>query len=276
VEDIKSYIESGILELYVLGDVTPAEKLQVEEMASKHAAVKAELEDIERSMELFAAENAVEPPAQLRNRVLNSLLTNFGDDNNFPTKHPKPAVKDNVITMPAPKPNSFYKYAFAACFALLIASVVTLFGVYNKLQDANTQLVALNSSNQKFSKTVNFMDHQLNIYRDTSFKVIKLKGTANLPKGLALVAFSPAKKKVVIDLADLNMPVNDKDHQYQLWALVGGKPVSLGVFDKDNTDSTMMKEMGSVNVAQAFAVTREPRGGSINPTMSQLMVIGTL
>ena len=276
MEDIKSYIESGILELYVLGDVTPAEKLQVEEMASKHPVVKAELQEIERSMELFATENAVEPSAQLRDRVLNSLLTNFSDDNNFPTKHPKPEVKDNVIAMPAPKANSFYKYAFAACFALLIASVVTLFSVYNKLQDANTQLVVLNSTNQKFSKTVNFMDRQLNIYRDTSFRVIKLKGTAKHANSLMLVAFSPAKKKVVIDMADLKMPVNDKEHQYQLWALVSGKPVSLGVFDKNDADSTMMKEMGSVNVAQAFAVTLEPRGGSINPSMDQMMVIGTL
>jgi len=275
VEDIKAYIESGILELYVLGDVTPSEKLHVEEMASQHPAIKAELEEIEHSMELFATANAVEPPAHLRDRVLNSLLTNFGDDNNFPTKHPQP-VKDNVIAMPAPKANSFYKYAFAACFALLIASVVALFGVYNKLQDANTQLITLNSTNQKFSSTVNFMDRQLSIYRDTSFKVIKLKGTANLPKGLALVAFSPTKKKVVIDLADLNMPVNDKAHQYQLWALVGGKPVSLGVFDKDAADSALMKEMKSVPVAQAFAVTLEPRGGSINPTVDQMMVIGKL
>jgi hypothetical protein len=33
VEDIRAYIETGILELYVLGDVTSDEKLQVEEMA---------------------------------------------------------------------------------------------------------------------------------------------------------------------------------------------------------------------------------------------------
>ncbi|MFI5158669.1 MAG: anti-sigma factor domain-containing protein [Sphingobacteriales bacterium] len=274
MKDIKAYIESGILELYVLGDITPAEKLQVEEMASKHPVIKAELEEIERSMELFAEVNAVEPAAPLRDRVLNSLLTNFGDDNNFPTKHPQP-VKDNVIALPAPKANSFYKYAFAACLALLIASVVTLFSVYHKLQDANTQLIALNSTNQKFTKTVNFMDRQLNIYRDTSFKVIKLKGTANLPSGLVVVAFSQTKKKVVIDMADLKMPVNDKAHQYQLWALVSGKPVSLGVFDKTDADSTVMKEMKSVDLAQAFAVTREPRGGSVNPTMSEMMVIGT-
>jgi len=40
LEDIKAYIESGILELYVLGDVTPEEKLQVEAMAAKHPAYK--------------------------------------------------------------------------------------------------------------------------------------------------------------------------------------------------------------------------------------------
>lgn len=283
MEDIKAYIESGILELYVLGDVTPGERLQVEEMASRHPVIKAELEEIERSMELFADENDVEPSAQLRDRVLNSLLTNFGDDSNFPTKHPQPApplmdnvITDNVINIPATRSSNFYKYAFAACLALLIASILTLLSVYNKLQDANTQLIALNSANQKFSKTVNFMGHQLNIYRDTSFKVIKLKGTANLPNGLMLVAFSPTKKKVIIDMADLKMPVNDKAHQYQLWALVGKKPVSLGVFDKTEADSAVMKEMKSVEIANAFAVTREPRGGSVNPTMSEMMVIGNL
>jgi hypothetical protein len=65
---------------HVLGDVTPEEKLQVEMMASKHQAIKAELNELERSMELFAEDNAVEPPAHLRDRVLNSVLTNFGDD----------------------------------------------------------------------------------------------------------------------------------------------------------------------------------------------------
>ena len=83
VEDLKAYIETGILELYVLGDVTPDEKRQVEEMASKHPEVKAELGAIELSMELYAKENAVEPSENLRGRILGSLLTNLGDDRNF-------------------------------------------------------------------------------------------------------------------------------------------------------------------------------------------------
>jgi anti-sigma-K factor RskA len=275
VEDIKAYIESGILELYALGDVSPEEKLQVEEMVSKHPAVKAELDEIERAMELYAQENAVEPPEHLRSRVLNSLLTNLGDDNTF-TKSSTvaPAVtKNNVIVLPAPKTNSFYKYAFAACLALLLASGVVLVSLYNQLQQSNNQLAALQSDKQHFVNRVNLMDEQLKIFHDASFKFVKLNGTAKAPAAAITIAWSPAKKKVMIDMSSVKMPVNDKDHQYQLWALVGGKPVDLGVFDKD-PDSTDMKEMKSTALADAFAVTLEPRGGSINPTMDEMMVVG--
>jgi anti-sigma-K factor RskA len=72
----------------------------------------------------------------------------------------------------------------------------------------------------------------------------------------------------------MKMPVNDKAHQYQLWALVGGKPVDLGVFDSGADTLTNIKEMKSLASADAFAVTLEPRGGSVNPTMDQMMVIG--
>jgi hypothetical protein len=272
VEDINLYIESGILELYILGDVTHDEKLQVEEMSLKHPAIKAELDAIGRSVELYAFENSVEPADHLRERILNSLLTNFGDDNISPSKTEKAEAK--VISLPAPKKNSFYKYAFAACLALLLLSVAALIDIYSKLQDANTQLVALNSTNQLFTKTVNFQDQQLNVYRDTTFRFIKLKGTIHAPNASLLLAFNPIKRKVMIAMADLKMPQNDKGHQYQLWALVGGKPVDLGVFDKNASDSVDMKEMKSIALAQAFAVTLEPRGGSVNPTMDQMMVIG--
>jgi len=271
VEDLQAYIESGILELYVLGDVTPDEKLQVEGMAAKHPAVKAELDEIERSMELYAEAHAVEPSENLRGRILNSLVTNLGDDNTF-DELKKP--KDNVVPFTAPKQNNFYKYAFAACLALLVASGALLVSLYNRLQDSNQQLAVLQTDKQHFANRVNFVEGQLGVYRDTAYKFMKLKATVHAPMGSVItVAFNPAKKKVMIDMASMNMPVNDNAHQYQLWALVGGKPVDLGVFDK-HADSTDMKEMKSIALADAFAVTLEPRGGSINPTMDELMVIG--
>jgi hypothetical protein len=273
VEDIKAYIESGILELYVLGDISPAEKLQVEEMASKHPAIKAELEEIEQSMQLYAEDNAVEPAEHLRDRILNSLVVNLADDNNFPTK--KPAHKDNIIEFKPAKTNNFYKYAFAACLALLIASVAALISLSGQLRDANSQLLAMNSQSQHYANTVKYMDHELGVYRDTSFKFVKLNPTVHAPKEASImVAFNAEKRKVMLDMAKVNMPKNDKDHQYQLWAIVDKKPVSLGVFDKTDADTSLMKEMASVGSPQAFAVTLEPRGGSVNPTMDELMVIG--
>lgn len=274
MEDIKAYIESGILELYVLGDITPGEKLQVEEIAATHPAVKAELDEIERSMEAYAKFNEVEPPEQLRSRVLNSILTNLGDDRTFKSR-PNDIPVENVVDLPARQVSSFYKYAFAACLALLIVSGIALVNLNKQLHQSNTQLAALSLQNQRFSKTVNLMDQQLHVFRDASFKFKKLEGTAIAPSASLVIAWSPVKHKVMIDLSSMKMPANDKDHQYQLWAMVAGKPVDLGVFDK-TADTTNMKEMKSIAAvsAEAFAVTLEPRGGSANPTMDQMMVIG--
>lgn len=272
VEDIKAYIESGILELYVLGDVSREEKLEVEAMAAKHPAIKAELEAIEKSLQSYAEANAVEPAEELKDKILNSLVTNLGDDRIFTNKdEEKPGAK--VVEMTNPRQVTIYKYAFAACFVLLIVSVAALINAYRQIDQSNTLIASLQSQNQRFANTVSLKDHELEILHDPSFRMVKLQGTKKSPSSSLMVAFSPAKKKVMIDMADANMPANDKDHQYQLWALVGGKPVSLGVFDADTT-SKDMKEMESIASADAFAVTLEKRGGSPAPTMDEMMVLG--
>lgn len=273
MEDVKAYIESGILELYVLGEISAQEKAGVEDMALKHPAVRAELNEIERSMELYAAEQSIEPSEALRNRVLNSLLTNLSDDHTFPARKAT-EEQAKVIALPAAKPNSFYKYAFAACLALLLVSVAALINIYSKLQTSNEQLLAMSAQNQRFSKTVSYQQDQLDMFRDTAYHMIRMKGQAKSPASSMMVAWSPAAKKVMIDMAGAKLPVNDSAHQYQLWAIVAGKPVDLGVFDMKPDSTEAMKTMKSVDIPQAFAVTLEPHGGSVNPTLSNMMVLG--
>jgi len=272
LDDIKAYIESGILELYALGDGSPEEREQVEKMAAAHPAVQTELRDIENALELYAAENAVQPAEQHRHKVLNSLLTNFADDSTFRSKNTEAEAK--VVSIPPRSTGNFYKYAFAASITLLIGSLVALYSIYNELQNSNQLLIVLNSQNTKFSKTINHMDDELDVFRDSTFKLLKLKGTPKLPSAQMTVAWSPVKKKVMIDMVGMQLPDNDQAHQYQLWAIVNGKPVDLGVFDKTTTDSVDMKLMKPVEQAVAFAVTLEPRGGSVNPTMNEMVVIG--
>jgi hypothetical protein len=275
VEDVKAYIESGILELYVLGDVSPEERLQVEGMRSKYPIIKAELDEMEKALEFYAKANAVNPPSENnRNKILNSLVINLGDDRTF--RSGKEIDADNVVTLRPSTTFDFYKYAFAASVILLLGSLVALFNVYNKLQQSNQQLVVLNSQNQQFAKQVNFVNDELSVFRDPSYKLLRLKGTPKVPTAGMTVAWNPVKKKVMIDMVDMKLPANDENHQYQLWALVNGKPVDLGVFDKPEADSTDMKPMGSIALADAFAVTLEPKGGSASPTMSEMMVIAQL
>ncbi|MBB3969741.1 anti-sigma factor [Mucilaginibacter phyllosphaerae] len=274
MKDVKAYIESGILELYVLGDISAEEKAHVEEMAANYAEVRAEITEIERSMEFYAEEHAVEPSEQLRTKVLNSLLVNLGDDNTF-TKSRTHQDDDNVVALPVARVNSFYKYAFAACLTLLLVSIYGLVNLYTKLQDSNSQLTALQTDKQRFANQVNLMDSQLNMYRDTAYKVLKLKGMPKTPTAAMILAWNSVSKKVMVDMQTLKLPQHDQKHQYQLWALVGGKPVDMGVFDAPKADSTAgVKEMKAIASADAFAVTLEPMGGSVNPTIDQMVVIG--
>lgn len=58
---IIEYIESGILELYILGELTPAEAEEVEQMATSYPAVRQELDAIRENLEQYTLAHAVAP-----------------------------------------------------------------------------------------------------------------------------------------------------------------------------------------------------------------------
>jgi anti-sigma-K factor RskA len=68
------------------------------------------------------------------------------------------------------------------------------------------------------------------------------------------------------------MPQLANNKQYQLWALIDGKPKDLGVFDarQDN----VMIQMNDTKKAQAFAITIEKKGGVPTPTLDSLQSEG--
>ncbi|KHJ37804.1 putative anti-sigmaE protein [Pedobacter glucosidilyticus] len=282
-------MESGVLELYVLGDLTPEEKLKVEEMAALYPEVKAELAEIEKTLGELADSYAIEPSESSRDSFLSKLT--FNEEENI-TSLPTAKAEHNsqetlnkkeaeVIPLNNTKLN-FYKYSFAACFALLIMSVAALFVLYGNLQESKEQLAVLQSSNQDYANQVNYLDKKvestneiLSVYTNPDFKMVELKGTANSPESKMLVAFNPKEQKVMIDMKNMSMPTHDENHQYQLWALVDGKPVDLGVFDGVVSEAAM-KKMKAIDKAQAFAVTLEPKGGSVNPTLEKMMVMGAI
>ena len=72
MKDLNTYLESGILELYVLGDLSSEEIREVENTIAQHPEVKAELEAIENALQAYAIFNAIQPSEAVRKKILSS------------------------------------------------------------------------------------------------------------------------------------------------------------------------------------------------------------
>jgi len=63
---IEEYINSGILEIYVLGMTSAEETAHVNEMAVKHIEIRKEIEEISKALEIDAAKKSVGPSETLK------------------------------------------------------------------------------------------------------------------------------------------------------------------------------------------------------------------
>ena len=102
--DIKEYIESGVLELYVYDQLSAAERSQVENICTQYPEVQAELDAIQDAMNGYAASHARVPDLALRDKILSQLQ--------FAEAH-----EPKVIPMNAT--GSSYRWLAAASVALL-------------------------------------------------------------------------------------------------------------------------------------------------------------
>ena len=112
--------------------------------------------------------------------------------------------------------------------------------------------------------------NEMKFVMNRSNKIVDLKGMPTAPDYSAVVYWNPNSKQVM--LMPENLPKPPLNKQYQLWALKDGKPIDAGVFDMTG-DMTNMKK---IQDADAFAITLEPMGGSVNPTMDAMYVVGKI
>jgi len=71
--NVQSYIDSGILELYVLGQVDPIEREEVERMISVFPEIMEEYEKIQGALEMYAASQALQPTPLVKEKVMESI-----------------------------------------------------------------------------------------------------------------------------------------------------------------------------------------------------------
>lgn len=98
----KVYIDSGILELYVLGCASEEQTRDVELMAAADPAVRQEITAIEQTMEAFAIEHAVAPSPVIKPFLLATIdyterLKNGEPVSYPPVLHEKSTIDDYAL-----------------------------------------------------------------------------------------------------------------------------------------------------------------------------------
>ena len=68
-------IDSGLLEQYVLGQLSSEQERQIEDVLRKSSDLRAKLAEIESDLERLAQENAIEPPAAVKSGLMNEIKT---------------------------------------------------------------------------------------------------------------------------------------------------------------------------------------------------------
>ncbi len=273
--NINDIISSGLLELYALGLTSSEETAQVQGWISQYPEVKQELDEIQMSVESYAQANAVAPSASVKEKILSQISAD--DAHNKLTFSKNENEVADIATYRIP---TFMKIAAAAMLILLIGSIILNYSYYQKYQTANNDYQAaandLAVARQKISQqdaANTVMNSEIDVMTDKNSKSVVLNGTPKTPDALAKIFWMRNTGDVYIDPS--NLPALPEGKQYQLWAIVDGKPISGGMISTEKGIYHIQK-MKSFGKADAFAITLEKAGGSPTPTMEEMVVISKI
>lgn len=260
----------------MLGITSAEETAEVEALSRQYPRVKAEIEAIRASLEAYIMQHEQMPPAALKKKIWQKL--DELEEDTLGIIHTSPAAQSFSDKTSSVKPlGGWKKYLVAASLAGLVASTVANIFMYRQLQTTRQQLAEANTANQRLAQDLeinrasyNRATEELAVLSNPDNKVIYLKGQEPAP-GAAVVVYWNAHEKQV-HLAVHNLPAHAADKQYQLWAIVGGKPVDAGMLDINNVQQSLQK-MKEIVKADAFAITLEKKGGNPTPE-GKIYVLG--
>jgi anti-sigma-K factor RskA len=258
--DIQAYISSGILELYVLDQLDAQQTQEVEQLAAKHPEIKAEIAAIEDALQKYALLHQTPPPQGTLTGILESIR-----------KLPKATADKNGT--PSSAVGSWI-------WLLLIGALAGVAFFWYKWNEENSQRIKTVAALEELKKTCNQTDStnqllyaKLDQIQSSDNKVIPLESTGLVANAKAVVYYNEKDQKTYLNPDKLPQPPSGK--QYQLWAIVAGTPVSMGVFDL-NEGLEKVVEVPFVEEPQAFAITLEEAGGVPSPTLNQMYVMGQI
>lgn len=254
--DKNTIVESGMLEQYLLGELSESQQLEVEKVLDSDAALKSYFDALEANFESIGMENAVQAPVISKERLLKSISAE--------TIQPGKSEPDSNM-----KTINYYLAIAASIAAVMLVGAIWM---YLQWQNAEDQLQMAENENTELLEELKALQLTLEetnkwyaAINSTDVQRYLLKGNDLSPTTKVISYVNNEAKSVVLNVSGL--PELDADHDYQLWADVEGQMVNMGVITKNES----MLAMSYIENAESLNITIEPAGGSEQPTVSQLV-----
>jgi anti-sigma-K factor RskA len=259
--NIEEYISSGILETYAMGELTGQELARAEANLKQYPELRSELAKIEETLEAMMVRLAVSPPAVVKDKLMVTVAN-----------HGREVKMDTPVVM-------LWRYAAAASIIIALGTTYMAYDYHGRWKDSVLALNELIGKNQQIADDYNRVNNRLDkvendlrVIDNPAFTKVVMKGTPNAPQAMASVYWNEQTKEVFLSIQ--NLRELSQEQQYQLWAIIDGKPVDAGVFD---TGLAGLQKMHTISKgATTFAVTIEPRGGKDAPSLETMQVAGAV
>ncbi|PSL29889.1 anti-sigma factor [Chitinophaga ginsengisoli] len=273
--DASRFISSGLIEAYVSGLATSNEVQELERGMKQYPEVAAAVDDCQLDMEQYVTLQSKTPPSDLKQRIFHIIV-------NEEAAREAGTFSEEQVTDEFPETKTYvssaWRWIAAAAIILLLGSLWMNYVFFGQVNDYKGRYEALTvtqntlaSESNLYKARIEQMEQSFDLMKNPSMKAVKMPGTKPFPTALATVYWNQQSKEVFVMVNNLPEPAADK--QYQLWAIVDGKPVDMGVFEMSNPHELLQK-MKSIDNAEMFAITLEKKGGSPVPTLDQMYVAG--
>jgi anti-sigma-K factor RskA len=245
-EKIRIFLDTDLLEKYLLGTTTLEESMQVERYIAMYPEVRKTYDELQANLETFAKLYALKTPEGLKTKILNRIKAqNTGR-------------------------RKFQRYAIAASITALLFAGSSYF-FWNQNQNLQDENVIVNNKirtlEEDMKEQLEDVRNQFIVLNNPQTKKYTVNGNKKAKELKAVAYINPVKKLSYINVRSLpNLPDNQC---YQMWAEVNGEMVNLGVI-KNIDDKDRLRPLPYAENAVGY-ITIEPQGGNDTPTVKNIV-----
>jgi anti-sigma-K factor RskA len=222
---------------HALSALDAADERALTEHLAECAECRRELADWEATAASLAlSAKPMEPSPQVREKLLQQIRSEKSASNVIPFDRPTRNLWSSL--------GSLGSIAAVILFAALIVSVIVLWQQNRELRRENEFFQLLTAPGSRMAE---------------------LSGTGEAAGASAMLAYDRTGRAMLIANG---LPRAPEGKEYQLWYIVGDKPMPGKSFAPDTSGRTMMKDQvpEAARDSATFAVTLEPAGGVRSPT----------